>query len=179
MTDSQPIDLRAAAAREAVLKTLLDAVKAEYEEARADVQFALDQARETVGATQVNAELPDGTVVAKVSLTDPKPAAQVTDEKAFTDWVVANYPTEKATRIVTEVRDAFRTQLLAEATAAGVPVWADRETGEVHTVPGVEIRATRARTHSVRFAKDGRDQVAAAWREGRLGNTAPTALTSQ
>lgn len=166
-------DLKDTASRLAVLKTLLDAVKAEYEGVRTEFQYELDAAYEQGGVTRVDATLPDGKVVAKVGLIDPKPEAKVTDEAAFLAWVVATYPTEKTTRLVTEVQPAFRTKLLGEATGAGVPV--DASTGEA--IPGVEIRATRSRTHSVRFEKTGRDDVAAAWAAGLLGDVAPRALT--
>lgn len=167
------MNLAESCAREAVLKTLLDAIKEEYDAVRAETQKALEEA----GASRADARLPDGTLVAKVSMSDPKPEARITDEAAFTAWVVANYPTEKTTRIVTEVRPAFATLVLAALTAAGVAEWCDTETGEVHKVPGVEIRATRSRTHSVRFEKTGREAVATAWRGGQLGNTFPLALT--
>lgn len=166
-------DLKAIASRLAVLKTLLDAVKEEFEATRTDFQAELNSAYEQGGVTRVDAVLPSGAVVAKVGLVDPKPEAKVVDEAAFLAWVVANYPTEKTTRLITEVQPAFRTKLLTEATGAGVPV--DASTGEA--IPGVEIRATRARTHSVRFEKTGREEVAAAWAAGLLGDAAPRALT--
>lgn len=155
------------AAREAVLKALADAIGEELKAVRADVQAALDS---TPGVRQLAAELPDGTPIAKISLTDPAPAATVTDPEAFLAWVRDHHPDRGAVtrRLVTEVRPATQTALLAAMTAAGVAQWCDTETGEVHTVPGVEIRATRSRSHSVRFDKGGRDQVAEAWRSGQL-----------
>ncbi|WP_224273989.1 hypothetical protein [Streptomyces sp. LS1784] len=165
------------AAREAVLKALADAIGDQLKAVRADVQAALD---ESVGVRQVAALLPDGKQVAKVSLTDPAPAATVTDSEAFLAWVRDNHPDKDAItrRVVTEVRPATQTALLAEMTAAGVPQWCDTETGEVHTVPGVEIRATRARSHSVRFDKGGRDLVAAAWQAGELAALVLPELTA-
>lgn len=165
-------DLRDAANREAVLKTLLDAIKTEYDAARAEVQQHLDEAREI---TRLDAALPDGTVVAKVILTDPKPAATVTDEQAFLAWVRENRPDQVHSRLVVEVRPAFQTALLNELTAAKTTQWCD-EDGVVHTVPGVQIRATRARTHSVRFEDDGKADVAAAWRAGQLNEVVTLAL---
>jgi hypothetical protein len=156
-----------AATREAILKTLYDEIGAQLKAVRAEVQAELDA---SAGVRQVAAQLPDGQLVAKVSLTDPAPEAKVTDEDAYTAWVRDHHPARPANitrRLLTEVRPAFTTVLLAELTAAGVPEWCD-EDGVVHTVPGVEIRATRARTHSVRFDKGGRDAVMAAWRAGQL-----------
>lgn len=161
-------DVKQATTREAVLKALLDEVKAAYEEARAEVQYALDRQQETTGARQFAAALPDGTKVGTVSLTSGEPAAQITDRAAFTAWARETFPAERVTRIVKEVREAFAERLLDEMTAAGVPQVVDPESGEVHEVPGVEIRATRKRSHSVRFAKGGREAVGEAWRSGVL-----------
>ena len=171
------MSLQDAAAREAVLKALLDRIDVEYKKARAEVQAELDANR---GLQQVAAQLPDGRKVAKISLTDPDPAAVVTDPDAYLAWVRDQHPgTDNITRrMVTEVRPAFTTALLAELTAAGVPQWCDTETGEVHTVPGVQIKATRARSHSVRFEKTGRELVAEAYRAGLLTDLVMPELTA-
>jgi hypothetical protein len=174
---SSELSLPQAAAQEAVLKALLDAIDAEYKAKRAEVQALIDEVREQTGVKpQVAAALPDGTVVAKVSVPDAKPAAVVTDEKAFTAWVRDNFPTEIERRFVTEVRGSFARRLLDEMTAAGTPRWVDQDTGELHEVPGVEVRPTRSTSHSVRFEKAGREDIAAAWRAGLLGQAAPAAL---
>lgn len=158
------MSLKDNAAREAVLKALHDAIGDELKACRADVQSGLNDAQDTAGVRQIVATLPDGTVVAKISLTDPKPTAVVTDHKAFTDWVRDTHPSEVKREVVTTVQPAFTTRLLGEMTAAGVPC--DPNTGEL--VPGVEIRATRARSHSVRFEKAGREDIGEAWRAGAL-----------
>lgn len=171
------MSLQDAAAREAVLKALADRIGEEYKKARAEVQAELDANR---GLQQVAALLPDGRRVAKISLTAPDPAAVVTDPDAYLAWVRDHHPgTDNVVRrVVTEVRPAFTTALLAELTAAGVPQWCDTETGEVHTVPGVEIRATRSRGHSVRFEKTGRELVAEAWQAGLLTDLVLPELTA-
>ncbi|GAA1887637.1 hypothetical protein GCM10009837_06730 [Streptomyces durmitorensis] len=153
------------ASDEAVLKALADAVAARLRAVRTDMQEALDA---TGGVRQVAATLPDGTEVAKISLTDPKAEAVVTDPDAFRDWVVKNAPSEISRRVVTEVRDSYKALLLNQMTAAGRPEICDTETGVLETVPGVEVRATRARSHSVRFAKAGKDAIGKAWRNGEL-----------
>jgi hypothetical protein len=163
------VNLREAAAEEAVLKTLLDVVDAEYKAKRAAVQHLLDEVRETTGTTRIDAALPDGTVVAKIGASDPKPEAKVVDVDAFRAWVQSAYPDEVERKFVpaawsTSVRSSFAEKLLGQMTAAGVVC--DPETGE--TVPGVEIRATRARTHAVRFEKSGRADIIAAFQAGRL-----------
>ncbi len=164
------MSLATAAAREAVLKALSDRIGEELKAVRLEVQAGLDEA---TGVRQVAATLPDGTLVAKISLTDPTPAATVADPDTFLAWVRDHHPAGDANivrRFVTEIRPAFTTALLGEITAAGVPQWCNQETGEVHDVPGVEIRATRGRSHSVRFEKDGRDLVAKAWQAGQLAD---------
>ncbi|MFJ6073646.1 hypothetical protein ACIQFU_22865 [Streptomyces sp. NPDC093065] len=172
------MSLKDAAAREAYLKTLLDVVNDAYKAARSETQQLLDTAAEETGARQVAASLPDGGDIATVSLSAGEAAAKVIDDEAFTAWVVANYGTEVERRFVTEVRGAFREKVLGALTAAGGLEWADPESGVIHEVPGVAIAPARARTHSLRFKKDGREQVMQAWREGRLAGVALPELTA-
>jgi hypothetical protein len=172
------MSLREAAARETYLKTLLDVVNDAYKEARAETQRELDTAAQESGTRQVAVPLPDGPDIATVSLSSGEAAAKVIDEEAFTAWVIAHYGTEVERRFVTEVREAFRTKVLGALTAVGSTDWADPETGVIHEVPGVAIAPARARTHSLRFKKDGRDQVMTAWREGRLAAVALPELTA-
>jgi hypothetical protein len=171
------MSLKEAAAREAYLKTLLDVVNGAYKEARAETRQLLDAAAVETGARQIAVTLPDGPDIATVSLSSGEAAAKVVDEDEFTAWVIANYGTEIERKLVTTVRKAFVDRLLKEMTAAGRTEWADPETGVIHEVPGVEIAPSQARTHSVRFKKEGRDKVMAAWREGRLTTVALPELT--
>lgn len=172
------MSLKDAAAREAYLKTLLDVVNDAYKEARNETQTLLDAAAEETGAHQIAVSIPDGPDIATVSLSSGEAAAKVTDEEAFTAWVIEHKSTEVVRRFVTEVQPAFTKKLLAELTAAGGTEWPDPETGVIHEVPGVAIAPSRARTHSVRFKTDGRDKVMAAWREGRLADVALPQLTA-
>lgn len=172
------MSLKEAAAREAYLKTLLDVVDAEYKKARVETQELLDAASEESGARQVAVTLPGGPDIATVSLSAGEAAAKVVDEDAFTAWVVENFGTEVERKFVTTVRKAFADRLLKELTAAGGTEWADPATGVIHEVPGVAIAPARARGHSVRFKKDGRDQVMHAWREGRLTDVVLPELTA-
>jgi hypothetical protein len=160
------MDLSQLALEEAALKTLADAVLDRLKEVKTAMQEALTEG----GVKTVEASLPDGTKVATISRSDPKPAAVVTDDKAFLEFVRTYSPHNVTSRVVTEVRPAYTTALLAEMTAAGVAVVADKETGVVEDVPGVEVRATRSLTHSVRPTKDGREAIAAAWRDGKLAH---------
>lgn len=172
------MSLKEAAAREAYLKTLLDVVNDAYKEARTETQELLDQAAEETGARQVAVTLPGGPDIATVSLASGEAAAKVVDEDAFTAWVIANYATEVERKFVTTVRKAFADRLLKEMTATGSVEWADAETGVIHEVPGIAITPSRARTHSVRFKKEGRDQVMQAWRDGHLTGVALPELTA-
>jgi hypothetical protein len=157
---------------EAALKTLLDEVRAGYDAARAIVQAGLDEQQKANGGTRFDAMVPsaDGPVkVGTVSLSSGSAAATVRDPEAFLAWARERYSSEVTPRLVFEVREAWRTDLLARATAAGAAV--DTDTGE--EIPGVEMRASRARTHSVRFGKGGRDLVGESWRGGYLGRVLP------
>lgn len=159
-------DLQQLALEEAALKTLADAVLDRLKEVKATMQEALL----ADGISKVEANLPDGTKVATISRSDAKPAAVVTDDEAFLSWVRANSPHNVSSKVVTEVRPAYRGALLAEMTAAGVAQWADRETGEIHDIPGVEVKATRSLTHSVRPVSGGKEAIAEAWRTGQLAH---------
>lgn len=178
MTEQTPMTVAEAITTEAALKTLLDEVRARYDQARAIVQGALDDQQQQTGGTRFDVTMPggDGPVqVGTVSLSSGSAAAAVTDAEAFGAWVRDRYPSETSVRLVREVRPAWQTDLLARATAAGAAV--DTDTGE--EIPGVEMRAARARTHSVRFGKGGRDVVGASWRAGLLGRVLPALAPAQ
>ena len=178
---AETIDVRAATTREAVLKALLDEVKAAYEEARTEVQHALDAQQQGTGGTAFTATLPDGTKIGKIALSDPKPEAKILDREAFVTWAREVCPSsERITRIVKDVQPAWITKILGEMTAAQAAEVeiVDETTVEIvkHSPPGVEIKASRAKTHSLRYAKGGRDLVAEAWRRGELAELALPAL---
>jgi hypothetical protein len=67
--------------------------------------------------------------------------------------------------------------LLAEITAAGVAQWADRETGEVHDVPGVKVQGRAAYTRMT-VPDAGKDAIAQAWRSGALAHLDLPQLTA-
>lgn len=168
------MDMQQLALEEAALKALSDAIGDRLKQVKADMQEALD----TTGASRVEAKLPDGTKVATISMTTPKPAAVVTDPDKFLAWVREHSPANIVTRLVTEVRPAYTTALLAEMTAAGVAEVADKETGVVEEVAGVEVRATRSRGHSVRPVDGGREAIAEAWQSGALAHLALPQITA-
>lgn len=161
-------NLRELALEEATLKALADVVTERLKAIRAETQSGLDRADEETGTRQIVAKLPDGTSIATLSLTDPKPEAKVTDAEAFQAWVMEAYPDEIARRFVAEVRPAFADKVLGQMTAAGVARFLNTETGELHDVPGVEVKATRSRNHALRFKPEGREAVAKAWSSGEL-----------
>jgi hypothetical protein len=145
------VNLRELAQLEAVLKCVYETVGARLKTVRADVQAAIDDADETTGVRQVAADLPSGVNVAKISLTAPGPEATVTDVRALIAWVKDTHPDE--------------IKLLDAATECGSPC--DPATGEV--VPGIEL-TDRTRTHSLRYARHGRERVAQALRAGELAH---------
>lgn len=170
-----PAQIKAATTREAVLKALLDQVEEAYEDARTEVQAMLDEQQKLSGGTKFDAALPDGTKVGDIGLTGGEPAAKIVDESAFVTWARERFPSEAVTKLVKSVQPAFVSGLLDEMTAAGAARVVDEETGEVLDVPGVEIKATRKRSHRLTFSrksktrpKDGRALVAEAWRAGDL-----------
>jgi hypothetical protein len=168
------MDMQQLALEEAALKSLVDAIGDRLKAVKAEMQEALD----TTGASRVEAKLPNGTKVATISRTEPKPTATVTDPDKFLAWVREHSPANITSRLVTEVRPAYTAALLAEMTAAGTAQWADKETGEVFDVPGVEVKATRGRTHSVRPVDGGREAIAEAWRSGALAHLALPQITT-
>ncbi|WTX01071.1 hypothetical protein OG216_47525 (plasmid) [Streptomycetaceae bacterium NBC_01309] len=159
------MNLRELAQLEAVLKCVYETVGARLKTVRADVQAAIDDADRTTGVRQVAADLTDGVNVAKISLTAPGPEATVTDARALTEWVKDTHPDEIERRMVVDVRPAFLAKLLDAATECGSAC--DPVTGEV--VPGIEL-TDRKRTHSLRYARHGRERVAQALRTGELAH---------
>lgn len=165
------------ATRVAVLAALHEAIGDELKAARAEALAGLKAEKAKTGTQQIAASLPDETPVAKITLVTPGPSAVVSDDQALLAWVRDTHPTEIARRFVTEVRPAFLAGLLKEIAAAGVAQWCDKETGEVHAVPGVSMQG-RAVHQRLTFEKGGRALVAAAYRSGRLGHLVLPGLTA-
>jgi hypothetical protein len=139
-----------------VLKVIADEVAARIQ----SVNEQLTAGFKTTGTTQAAALLPDGKKVASVSYAGlGSKAALVTDERAFTDWVQAEYPGE----VVTRVREDSRKKWLDGAKAAGAPI--DTRTGQV--IPGVEVR-DRSPYISGSFARGGAAAIVDAWLAGKL-----------
>ncbi|MER7692985.1 hypothetical protein [Streptomyces sp. NPDC097610] len=175
-----PVVVREAVTRQAVLGALLDEVKGAYKNAKSAADDLLDKAYKAGGTTKFDALLPDGTKVGSSSRQGGEREAQVVDAETFRAWVRDRYPTEHVVefvpaQVVTAVRPGFAGKVLAEATAAGTAKYVDPGTGEVHDVPGVELKPSRAASHRLTYTRGsqaqpagGRDLVAAAWRAGDL-----------
>ncbi|MFM9613886.1 hypothetical protein [Streptomyces niveiscabiei] len=179
-TAPDPVDVRDAVTRQAVLGALLDHVKDAYKDAKKAADDLLDKSHKAGGTTQVEALLPDGTKVGTSSRSGGEREAQVTDAEAFRAWVRDHFPTEHVVefvpaRVITSVRPGFAVKVLAEATAAGASRYVDTASGVVHDVPGVDLKPSRAASHRLTYTRgskaqptSGRDLVAAAWRAGAL-----------
>lgn len=170
-TAEQPIEsLRDLAQQAAVLKLLAERVAAAQKDVRKRTQIALDAAAERDGVERITAELPTGEAVATIGLRKGETGPVVVDEEALARWVRATWPDEQwtETRIVRTVKPWKLAELLGEMEAAGAAKVADKATGEIHEVPGVVIKPTRARTHGITWRKGGKEATAAAWRTGAL-----------
>ncbi|MGW2292832.1 hypothetical protein [Streptomyces phaeochromogenes] len=197
-TAPDPVVVRNAVTRQAVLGALLDEVKSAYKDAKTAADDLLDKAYKAGGTTKFDALLPDGTKVGSSSRQGGEREALVVDTEAFRVWVRDHYPTEHVVEfvpalVVTTVRPGFAGKVLAEATAAGTAKYVDPVTAEVHDLPGVELKPSRAASHRLTYTRgskaqptDGRGLVTAAWRAGALvehlptlAPTAPAAETEQ
>lgn len=166
-------NLKEAASRVAILKTIRDAVDAEYENARKDAFIAFAEAKKDTGAKTLDVTIPDtvGTKVGALSLTETTDTVQILDERAFTDWVADAYPTEVYT--VTRVRESWLKGFLA-----ALQTDFDPKTGE--KVPGVRLtKGGQPKGIALRLTKGAREAIVEAWQGGRLpvSGFAPRALT--
>lgn len=165
------MSLKDDAARAAVLKALLDAVTVEYKQVNARVSAGLLEEKKRTGTSQIAAEI-EGTPVASIAWITPEAVPAVADDDAFTAWVAKHHPEQIERQFVTTVRPAFVKALLGEIEAAGRAQWCNKDTGELHDVPGIKFtgRAAHARLNFRKSGKRevGREQIAAAWRAGHL-----------
>jgi hypothetical protein len=148
----------------AVLKALRDIIDAEYEAARQRIFVGLCEARDKVGLKSIRVTLPDDTLVATVTLVDPKPAVVLADEGAFLAWVGEHYPSEIETLV--RVRPAWQREFISGLDASSDPV-VDPHTGE--TTKGLEARpASEPRSFALRSLPGGTQEIIRAWRRGDL-----------
>ncbi|MFF4751796.1 hypothetical protein [Streptomyces sp. NPDC001270] len=187
----EPVDpayLAAVLRRRQAMRARLDAAEALFEDANTEATQLLAQQYKATKSTKADITLADDTKFATVTRVGGEAEAQVTDRAAFEAWVRDTFPEHFGFRIIparteTYVKDAFADQVLAAVTAANVTQYANPETGEIHDVPGVAIKATRSpyfrwlftRT-SKRQPLDGRELVAEALQTGHLDLDTPPAL---
>ncbi|MFB8763818.1 hypothetical protein [Nocardiopsis alba] len=169
----------------AVLRILGDDVRAKTTEVRdtAKAHFRDIRAR---GTKSMIAQLPDGSEVGRITITDPSPVVKWRG-RALVDFVQKTAPTEVVDRvdpsvlsdpelvlwvlqnrpeaIRSEVRDAYRNKLRKQLTEVGELV--DQTTGEVHKVAEIE-RPEPDGSFSYRPSDDAHELVLAAWRSGAL-----------
>jgi len=144
----------------ALLTALKDAVESELDAARAEARETIIKAREELGVKSVEVTVPDGEVVATVTVAGGGTSPAVHYEDLYVGWVKENHPTE----VVESVRPAFTKSLLGRLEASG-DKWVDPNTGEV--VGGIGERS-RSEYISVRFKPEGREASAKAWRGGTI-----------
>lgn len=162
------MSLKDIAARAAALDTLHKAIGEELKTARQGLEDGLRAEKKKTGTQKVSISLNDEhQEIGTASLVQPKAAAVIADTEKFKQWVMDHYGSEIERRFVTEVRGAFTARLLKEMTAAGVAQWCDKETGEVHDVPGVEMQGRAAYTR-MSVPDAGKAAIAEAWRSGEL-----------
>ncbi|WP_326698013.1 hypothetical protein OG909_12085 [Streptomyces sp. NBC_01754] len=188
-TAPDPAYLAAVLRHRQAMQAQLDRAKAIFAEVDTDATALLAQQYTATKSTKADVTLPDGeTKIATVTRVGGETEAQVTDRDAFHAWVRDTYPDHFGFRIVparTEVTvdDAFTDQVLASVTAANSAEYADPETGVVHEVPGVTIKATRRPYFRWLFTRaskrqplDGRDLAAQAVAAGLISTDTPPAL---
>lgn len=172
-------------AQVAVMRILSDEVKTAAGEVRAEAEAHFRQLR-TNGTKSLHPQLPDGTELGRITITNPSPVVRW-DGPALTRYVEATAPTEAVDRVDpdvladpelvmwvlenrphmvrTEVRDAYRDQLKKQLTDSGELV--DKSTGELHKVATVE-RPEASGQFSYRPSDDAREHVMRAWQDGQL-----------
>lgn len=183
-----PAYLAAVLQRRQAMRARLDQAEELYEDVNREAAKLLDQQYKATRSVKADVTLGDDTKFASVTRVGGEAEAQITDREAFAAWVRDQYPEHWDYRIVparteTVVDQTFASAVLAAANAAGVPQFADPESGEVHEVPGVMIRPTRSRYYRWTFTRpskrqplDGRALVADAVKAGTLDLDAPLAI---
>ncbi|MDW4905066.1 hypothetical protein RB628_06825 [Streptomyces sp. ADMS] len=183
-----PAYLAAVLRRRQAMRARLDQAEELYEDVNREAAKLLDQQYKATRSVKADVTLDDDTKFASVTRVGGEAEAQVTDREAFAAWVRDQYPEHWDFRIIparteTVVDETFAATVLAAVDAAGVPQWADPESGELYEVPGVMIKPTRSRYYRWTFTReskrqplDGRALVANAVKAGALDLDAPLAI---
>ena len=159
--------------RYALIRAFQDALRDFVEAERAEMFAELVESYEESGAKSWDIQLPgeDGKV-ATLSLTFSKAEPAIDSKQEFTDWAMFNAPDLVKTVVVPAREDivpkstALQTLLDdygAQPTADGTLVTQDGE-----EIPGVHVARELPKTFALRWAKQGRERVEAAYGEGRL-----------
>jgi hypothetical protein len=187
-TAPDPAYLAAVLRRRQAMQARLDDAKEIFEEVNTEAVHLLTQQYEATRSVKADITLDGETKFATVTRVGGEAEAQITDRGAFHAWVRDTYPDHFNFRVIparteTTVDETFAAELLAQATAAGAAKYVDKETGEIHEVPGVAIQGTRRAYFRWLFTRaskrqpmDGRALVASAVYDGRLDLDAPLAL---
>lgn len=181
----EPMSVRDKNLRFALLKAVADGINAELAAEREDHTFSLVEKYVDEGTKSFDVKLPSGVKVAAISLSVPKASTEVVDEEALLAYAKESAPWLLKTVAHPAVPEqylpptpAYDEEVLDRETltewiktvkpvdATGGPV-VDPDSGEVvagvlHTPEG------KPRSFSVRYATDGRDDLARAWRAGEL-----------
>ncbi|MYX36755.1 MULTISPECIES: hypothetical protein [unclassified Streptomyces] len=144
-----PAYLAAVLRRRQAMRAQLDEAEALFAVADTEAAALLAQQYEATRSTKSDITLPDDeTKFAAVTRVPGSAAAQVEDRGAFVAWVRDTYPDHFDYRIIparteTFVTEEFEAAVLDALTAANSTEYADPDTGLVHQVPGVRMRANR------------------------------------
>lgn len=169
--------------RFALLKAVADAINTELAAEREDHTFSLVEKYEDEGTKSFDVKLPSGVKVATISLSVPKASTEVVDEDALVAYAKASAPwllkeVHHPETPAIPAQPAWTEEVLdrealgewikgvkpVESTGGSVvdPDSGEIVTGILHTPEG------KPRSFSVRYATDGRDALALAWRAGEL-----------
>lgn len=162
-------DVQQQAMLAAVLKALLDEVRKVYDVARAEADDSLVKLNDQLGVKTIEVRLPgyDG-AVAQVTLSEPK-TGFVVDEAGFLAYCKAEHPTEVQATVpepVESVRPGWRKALLARMKVEPDGTVVDGQTGRI--LDFVKVAEPPPPSTTLTFKKGGREEVAAAYRDGRL-----------
>jgi hypothetical protein len=183
-----PAYLAAVLRRRQAMRAQLDQAEVLYEDVNREAAKLLDQQYKATRSVKADVTLDDDTKFASVTRVGGEAEAQVSDREAFAAWVRDHYPEHWDFRIIparteTVIDETFAATVLAAVDAAGVPQWADPESGELHEVPGVMIKPTRSRYYRWTFTReskrqplDGRALVTNAVKAGALDLDTPLAI---
>lgn len=164
------MSLKERALRAAAMKAVSDALKAEVDSERSELMSELLDMYHDFGAKSFDVRM-DGVKVASIPLSIPKPGPEVVDCAVFDAWVESTYPQAIVSVPASKtISPAFKEHLLGLITFTDTAAISPE--GEI--VPGVEWRESGdPKTFSIRFEKLGREAIAAAWSDGKLGALMP------